>query len=110
MVAVPTVTSRHAVPPILAARLGIAEGLAKFATPVLAQYFTTPLHLLGVNMCNMPGASLSKQLGAIWGGFFSTCFARQLRIIPPYSIGGLLNTKLLSAAPLLLSTLAKKTA
>lgn len=94
-------------PPIITARMGIAEELAKFATPVLAQYFTTPLHLLGFNMCNMPSATIGKQLAAIRPGFFSTVAARQMRIIPPYSIGGVLNGRLLSTAPLLLG-LAKK--
>lgn len=89
-------------PPIITAKMGVAEDLAKFATPVLAQYFTTPLHLLGFNMCNMPGASIGKQLLAIRPGFFSTVAARQMRIIPPYSIGGVLNGRLLSAAPMLL--------
>jgi len=94
-------------PPLITARLGVAEELAKFATPVVAQYFTTPLHLLGFNMCNMPGATIGRQLAAIQPGFFSTVAARQLRIIPPYSIGGVLNGRLLSSAPLLLG-LAKK--
>ena len=80
----------------------MSEGLAKFTTPVLAQYFTTPLHMLGVNMCNMRGAKLAKQLAAIRSGFLSTVLARQMRIIPPYSIGGNINGYLLSIAPVLL--------
>lgn len=94
-------------PAVITARLGIAEEVAKFATPVLAQYFTTPLHLLGFNMCNKPTASLAQQLADIKPGFFSTVAARQMRIIPPYSIGGVLNGRLLSTAPLLLG-LSKK--
>lgn len=94
-------------PPIIKELFGMPEDLAKFTTPVLAQYFTTPLHLLGFNMCNMPGASLGQQFAAMRPGFFSTVAARQLRIIPPYSIGGILNGKLLAAAPMLLSMAGK---
>ena len=92
-------------PPIIAAQLSINEGVAKFSTPILAQYFTTPLHVLGVNMCNMPGARFSAQLAAVRTGFFSTVTARQLRIIPPYSIGGVVNSQLLSFAPFVLATI-----
>jgi len=88
-------------PPIITQHVGVHPELAKFSTPVLAQYFTTPLHLLGFNMCNMPGASMRQLLLAMRPGFFSTVAARQLRIIPPYSIGGILNGKLLASAPLL---------
>lgn len=66
-------------------------GRAKFLTPILAQYFTTPLHLLGFHMVNKPEASLLQQIGAVRQGFFSTVAARQMRILPPYSIGGVLN-------------------
>jgi len=81
--------------------------LTKFATPVVAQYFTTPLHLLGLSLVNdnanssdtnsSSGSSNSKKTvaqhlkAAVGGSYFSTVTARQLRIIPPYSVGGLLN-------------------
>ena len=74
---------------------------------MLGQYFTTPLHVLGVNMCNMPGATLGQQLARVGPGLPSTVLARQMRIIPPYSIGGVLNSHFLSAAPLALR-LAKR--
>lgn len=65
---------------------------ARFLTPVLAQYFTTTLHLLGLSLVNLPGAPLREELKACFGeGYFSTVAARQMRIIPPYSIGGILN-------------------
>ena len=93
-------------PPIIKEIFGLPEDLAKFMTPILGQYFTTPLHLLGFNMCNMPSASLSQQLAACGNGFLSTVTARQMRIIPPYSIGGLINGKMLAAAPLLMGAKA----
>lgn len=66
--------------------------IAKFATPILAQFFTTPLHLWGLSLVNRPGSTFGEQLKAVFSdGYFSTVAARQMRIIPPYSIGGLLN-------------------
>jgi len=76
--------------------------VAKFTTPIVAQYVTTVLHLLGLNMCNNPDGTMGGWIKAIRpNNYVSTVAARQLRIIPPYSIGGILNGKLLSLAPLL---------
>lgn len=84
-------------------------GIAKFACPILAQYITTALHLFGLNMCNHPEEMPMDWLTRIWRGqYFPTVAARQLRIIPPYSIGGFLNGELLAmgrqATSLLLGT------
>ena len=97
-------------PPIIKAQFGLPMDLAKFTTPILAQYFTTPMHLFGINMCNMPGASAAAQFLAMRPSFFSTVAARQMRIIPPYSIGGILNGKLLSVAPMLMDLAKLKSA
>ena len=92
-------------PSVLAPLLKIPLDLAKFTTPVFAQYFTTTLHLLGFNMCNQPDGNMVGWLKSIRPTYFSTVAARQLRIIPPYSIGGLLNGKLLALAPMLVKLL-----
>jgi hypothetical protein len=96
-------------PPIVSATFPrIPLDLAKFTTPIFAQYFTTVLHLLGFNMCNNPDANIFENLRAMRPTYLSTVTARQMRIIPPYSIGGVLNGKLLSVAPLLVNLLAGK--
>lgn len=82
--------------------------VSKFATPILAQYLTTPLHLLGLSLVN--NRSTTKTLSQHWhaailsGGYLSTVTARQMRIIPPYSIGGLLNGWILSLGENVLAT------
>ena len=80
--------------------------LAKFATPILAQYFTTPLHLLGLSLVNRPTATLAQHWreAILCDGYLSTVTARQMRIIPPYSIGGLLNGWILSLGEKVLVT------
>ena len=88
----------------LAAALGLPLGMVRFLTPVLAQYLTTPLHLLGLSFCNNFDATFGVHLKAMSPkNFFSMVSARQLKIIPPYSIGGLLNAKILSLAPALVA-------
>lgn len=90
-------------PSMVATKLRIPLDVAKFTTPILAQYFTTVLHLLGFNMCNHPNGTMGDWIRTMKPTYFSTVAARQLRIIPPYSIGGILNGKLLSMAPLLVN-------
>lgn len=92
-------------PPIVSGALGVPIDLATFTTPIFAQYFTTIFHLLGFNICNDPDGSVGDWLRAMKPSFFSTVAARQMRIIPPYSIGGVLNAKILSKAPLIVNFL-----
>uniref|UniRef100_A0A7S4NF68 Uncharacterized protein n=1 Tax=Odontella aurita TaxID=265563 RepID=A0A7S4NF68_9STRA len=83
--------------------------LARFASPILAQYVTTMLHLIGFNMCRHSASDDSVSTTAAsrretWlrmPAYWSTVAARQMRVIPPYSIGGVLNGKLVSSAPVL---------
>ena len=87
-------------PTVVSAHPNIDEGLAKFLTPILAQYLTTPLHLLGFNIVNMPDDSMLKRLiASCTTNYSTTVAARQMRIVPPYSIGGLINGSLLALGP-----------
>ena len=49
-------------PPVISSTLGIHLALSYFVVPILGQFFTTPLHLLGFSMCNRPEASKSAGL------------------------------------------------
>jgi len=84
-------------PEVISKAMQVDLSLTKFATPVIAQYFTTPLHLMGLSFVNDPGSTFGKHLKAAFcDGYLSTVTARQMRIIPPYSVGGLLNGWILS--------------
>lgn len=47
-------------PPIVSSTLGLNLAMSYFFVPIVGQYFTTPLHLLGFSLCNMPDASKSR--------------------------------------------------
>ncbi|KAH6612094.1 hypothetical protein C7974DRAFT_323497 [Boeremia exigua] len=70
--------------------------VAQFATPAAIQFVSTPLHLLGLDLYNRPGAGMAGAEGRVaqvvknWA---KSAFARIGRIIPAFGVGGVVNTK-----------------
>ena len=85
---------------------------AAFATPVIAQLVTTPLHLAGLDAYNRPYnagsrlldsgggvvTTLKQRLGFLRAQLPVVLPARALRIIPAYSCGGIVNASVRRAA------------
>ena len=69
----------------------------QLAGPVVVQVLSTPLHLLGLNLYNVENASMRDRLRTLRGQIPSTFGARCVRIIPPFSLGAVTNTKLRAA-------------
>ena len=83
-------------PTLLAAR--VPDLFCRLAAPLVAQHFTTPLHLLGLAYYNLPAASpLSAKLASVSRTLGPTVFARQFRILPAFSLGGVANTRIKAA-------------
>ena len=91
-------------PPVIAPRIreAVAEGqlpmserqaalATQLATPVLSQIFTTPLHLLGLSIYNATNAPLSHHLSSLRETYPPTVLLRMFRIIPAFSVGGVVN-------------------
>ncbi|KAI8850878.1 hypothetical protein BC829DRAFT_425115 [Chytridium lagenaria] len=64
-----------------------AEFAAQLVTPCAVQLASTPLHLLGMDYYNSPGATVE---------YIGTTLARMGRIFPAYGIGGVVNKQLRS--------------
>jgi hypothetical protein len=74
--------------------------VAQFAAPAAVQLFSTPIHLLGLDLYNRPSAAGSAQpvtfrdrcrvIGRNW--LVSTA-ARICRIVPGFGVGAVVNTK-----------------
>ncbi|TQN74046.1 putative membrane protein [Colletotrichum shisoi] len=72
--------------------------VVQFAAPAMVQLASTPLHLLGLDVYNRPGATGApvswadrwRSVAKNWG--IST-MARICRIIPAYGVGGVVNRK-----------------
>uniref|UniRef100_A0A7S3JYQ8 Uncharacterized protein n=1 Tax=Aureoumbra lagunensis TaxID=44058 RepID=A0A7S3JYQ8_9STRA len=72
----------------------ISASAARFLAPVIAQFFTTPLHLLGLDTYNRKNVKLSDRITFLKAEFPVAIGARIGRIIPAYSFGGVCNASI----------------
>lgn len=73
-----------------------AASVAQFVTPAAIQFVSTPLHLLGLDLYNRPGAAMGGadgRVGQVVKNWAKSAFARIGRIIPAFGVGGVVNTK-----------------
>lgn len=68
-----------------------ADTMAQLITPVSMQIFSTPLHLLGLDMYNRDSATSSERRSFIAREYVKTVLARMARILPAFGVGGVVN-------------------
>lgn len=68
-----------------------AELFSSFLVPMVAQLFSTPLHILALDLGSRPAASVGDRLYQIAANYKTVCSGRLMRIIPAFGIGGILN-------------------
>ena len=84
-------------PDFLASTPSSKAALAQFSIPAGVQLFSTPLHLLGLDLFNrqpvggLPAADRWARVKRDWAPSF---LARVGRILPAYGLGGVLNTRM----------------
>ncbi|KAK5624557.1 hypothetical protein RRF57_000274 [Xylaria bambusicola] len=73
------------------------ETMAQFAAPAAVQFFSTPIHLLGLDVYNRPtgvgGISWADRWALIRKNWLISCAARVGRIVPAFGLGGTVNMK-----------------
>lgn len=81
------------------------QTMAQFAAPAVVQLFSTPVHLLGLDMYNRPSVTGQgvggRQKGPSWGERWTlvrknwavSVAARICRIVPAFGVGGVVNMK-----------------
>lgn len=74
----------------------VADFIASFTLPIIAQVFSTPLHILGMDYYQRPRVLLSSRLHHIHNLYISICTGRMLRILPAFCFGSFLNDMLRS--------------
>ncbi|KAF1960521.1 hypothetical protein CC80DRAFT_403286 [Byssothecium circinans] len=73
-----------------------AASVAQFVTPAAVQIFSTPLHLLGLDLYNRSGVGVfgvdgrTRRVVRDWA---KSAVARMGRIVPAFGVGGVVNTK-----------------
>jgi hypothetical protein len=68
-----------------------ADLLASFATPMVAQIFSTPFHILSLDIFSRPEVAWANRLANVAKNYFSVTSGRVFRIIPAFGIGGFIN-------------------
>ena len=82
----------HQLPGIIQSSLDSASA-AQFIAPAAVQIFSTPIHLLGLDIYNRPAANIGarwRTIKNLWGW---SCLARMARIIPAFGFGGVVNSR-----------------
>jgi hypothetical protein len=95
-----TIYASFNLPPMISDHLqtqfGVSKKLAstgsQILTPCLVQFFSSPLHLLGMDLYNRSNVPPSDRLQFIRKEYLKTTLARIGRILPAYGIGGVTNT------------------
>lgn len=102
-----TIFASFNLPPVFApkieARMGdevkkyvAAASIAQFVTPAAIQLASTPLHLLGLDLYNRPGARMGGpdgRVGQVVKNWAKSAVARIGRIVPAFGVGGVVNAK-----------------
>jgi len=71
--------------------------VAQFLAPAALQLFSTPLHLLGLDLYNRPmgeGVSSRGRAAKVWRDWGKSVVARVCRIVPAFGLGGVINMKI----------------
>jgi len=71
------------------------QTIAQFVAPATIQIFSTPLHLLGLDLYNRNGKDItwSERYQIVKKNWPISTVARVCRIVPAYGIGGIVNAK-----------------
>ena len=88
------------VPDWIAHTPSMKAGIAQFASPAFMQIFSTPLHLLGLDLYNrqpVGGLGWHDRYIRVKRDWAVSVVARVGRIVPAYGVGGVVNTRLRGA-------------
>ncbi|KAK2739569.1 hypothetical protein FQN57_006531 [Myotisia sp. PD_48] len=91
----PPLVSRH-IPDAFASTPSGKKALAQFTIPATVQLFSTPVHLLGLDLYNrqpVGGLSAADRWARVKRDWIPSCAARIGRILPAYGVGGVANTR-----------------
>ena len=68
---------------------------AQFVTPAAMQIFSTPIHLLGLDLYNRQGRlGLGERASRVMRDWGVSALARMGRIVPAFGVGGVVNAKM----------------
>ncbi|KAH8681106.1 hypothetical protein BX600DRAFT_445766 [Xylariales sp. PMI_506] len=69
------------------------QTIAQFVAPAAVQFFSTPLHLLGLDLYNRPSEPWRERWLTVKKNWAVSVAARICRIVPAFGVGGTVNFK-----------------
>lgn len=69
----------------------MADFISSSTIPILAQLFSTPLHIMALELHQKPVANIHDRISRIYQLYPSVCFGRMMRILPAFCFGSYLN-------------------
>jgi hypothetical protein len=96
-----TIAASFTIPPMIASSLQkqgytkeFSLNAAQLTCPLMVQFFSTPLHLAGLDLYNNPQHTTAERLSFVGREYLKSAFARMGRIFPAFGVGGVFNRKL----------------
>lgn len=74
----------------------VADFVSSFTLPIVAQLFSTPLHILSMDYYQRPYVSTYERAAHMYRLYPSICTGRMIRIIPAFCFGSFVNDMLRS--------------
>jgi hypothetical protein len=71
-----------------------SEFIASIILPIGIQFFSTPIHILAIDMYEKPNATIIERCKNIKLCYKSILFGRIIRTIPAFGVGGFINDML----------------
>ncbi|ORY83639.1 hypothetical protein BCR37DRAFT_378606 [Protomyces lactucae-debilis] len=86
-----TIFASFNVPSLLAPYIGL--NVAQLTVPCAMQLFSTPMHLLGLDVYNRPGPSIpiASRWQEVKKRYWKSTAARIMRILPAFGVAGIVN-------------------
>jgi hypothetical protein len=72
-----------------------ADLIASFALPISAQFISSPIHILAIDLYQNPTTTWKERFSNIRRLYGSVCIGRMTRVVPAFCIGGFANDMIL---------------
>lgn len=69
----------------------VADFVSSFSLPIMAQLFSSPLHILSVDYYQRPSVPVFDRIRHIYRLYPSICAGRMLRVLPAFCFGSFFN-------------------
>ena len=71
-----------------------ADFIASLCLPMIAQVFSTPIHILAIDLYQRPNVDFKHRIIHVKNMYGSICGGRIMRVIPAFCVGGFVNDML----------------